>query len=162
MKVVRPHRVEHTYTQRLQARPEQVFPLLCPVRECEWVNGWEPGNVITTSGVAERDCIFTTGSGQSEAVWMVTSYQSPVRIEFVKITAGETAGRISIDLRADGAHGTLADVTYAYTALSERGVHVVNAFTAEHYQQFMKAWEHELNHFLRTGKKLETVEANGH
>jgi hypothetical protein len=157
LNIVHPHRVAHRYIQHLNANPEQVFPLLCPVRECEWVNGWKPRIVITTSGVAERDCIFTTQAGAQEAVWVVTRYEPPLYIEFLKVTAGETVGRISIELRANGNQGTLAEITYAYTALSERGGNAINAFTAEHYERFMKAWEDELNYFLRTGKKLETA-----
>jgi hypothetical protein len=161
LNITHPHRVAHSYTQHLNAAPTEVFPLLCPVRECEWVNGWKPRSVITTSGVAERDCIFTTASGHGEAVWVVTEYEPPVRIEFLKVTAGETVGRINIELRPHGASGTLADISYTYTALSERGATAIDAFTAEYYERFMKAWEDELNHFLRTGRKLETVDATG-
>lgn len=37
MNLQKPIRVSHTYRQRLKAPPEQVFPLLCPVREKEWL-----------------------------------------------------------------------------------------------------------------------------
>ncbi|HET7731794.1 MAG TPA: hypothetical protein VFK48_17360, partial [Usitatibacter sp.] len=62
MKVVAPNRVSRSYTQKLCGEPGQVFPLLCPVREADWIEGWDPGIVITASGVAERDCVFTTAS----------------------------------------------------------------------------------------------------
>lgn len=41
MKIVKPNRVSRTYTQQLCAEPEEVFPLLCPVREADWIEGWE-------------------------------------------------------------------------------------------------------------------------
>ncbi len=34
-------RVSHEYTQTNDAPPDEVFPLLCPVRESEWVPGWQ-------------------------------------------------------------------------------------------------------------------------
>src|SRR2546427_13050450 len=34
-------RVTHEYTQTNDAPPEIVFPLLCPVREADWVPGWQ-------------------------------------------------------------------------------------------------------------------------
>jgi hypothetical protein len=37
-----PVRVTHTYTQTLDGSPAEVLPLLCPVREADWVPGWTP------------------------------------------------------------------------------------------------------------------------
>ena len=34
-------RIIHTYRQTIDATPEKVFPLLCPVREAEWLDGWQ-------------------------------------------------------------------------------------------------------------------------
>jgi hypothetical protein len=39
MDVRPPRRAQHTYVQALRAAPAEVFPLLCPVREREWVPG---------------------------------------------------------------------------------------------------------------------------
>jgi hypothetical protein len=157
LNIVFPHRATHTYTQRIDGTPDEVFPLLCPVRECEWVNGWEPTIVITESGTAERDSVFATGSGVNEAIWVITEYEAPNRIEFVKVTPGETVGRIRILLAPDGDRRTRAEVTYRYTATSERGREAVDAFTAGSYVEFMRAWEADLNHFLRTGSKRPGV-----
>jgi hypothetical protein len=55
-----PVRVTRTYTQRLQAPPERVFPLLCPVREADWLERWDPAFVVTASGFVEPDCVFVT------------------------------------------------------------------------------------------------------
>jgi hypothetical protein len=60
MKIVKPNRVTRTYTQNLVGAPIAVFPLLCPVREADWIDGWSPPLVVTNSGVAEPDCVFTT------------------------------------------------------------------------------------------------------
>lgn len=48
---------------------------------------------------------------------------------------------------------TLAEVSYAYTALSEAGERLVTGFTEEYCTAFMQEWEAELNHFLLTGQK---------
>jgi hypothetical protein len=154
MQVLRPVRASHSYTQRLAGRPEEVFPLLCPVRECDWVDGWDPRLVISGSGVAEQDCLFVTSTATSESVWVVTEYTPPAHIAFVKVTPDETVGFIDIVLSAAADGGTDALVTYTFTALSEQGVAAVNAFTAAYYREFMVAWEAQLNHFLRTGEKM--------
>jgi hypothetical protein len=156
--VRRPPRVSHSYTQRLGATPVEVFPLLCPVREREWVRGWEPTLVLSRSGVAELDCVFTTRSGDGEAVWTVTEYVPPSRIEFVKVVPDEGVTRIAIALEPGGA-GTLASVTYTLTGLGPAGDTAVAAFTPERYRQFMETWEAELNHFLAHGEKLAVAPA---
>lgn len=156
MRIEPPRRASHTYVQRLVAPPDAVFPLLCPVREAEWVRGWDPRLVITGSGVAEPGCVFFTGPEAAESIWVVTTHRPPERVEFVKVTSGETVCRIAIVLEPDGneGEGTLAEVTYEYTAIGEAGEDVVARFTEEHYLEFMEEWESSLNHFLETGKKL--------
>jgi hypothetical protein len=154
MKISRPLRVKHTYTQTLAGPPQTVFPLLCPVREAEWVAGWDPKLVISESGVAELDCIFVMHDRPHEAIWVITQWEPQAYfIEFLKVTPGVTVGRIEIRLRPGEANQTLADVSYAYTALSEAGEHFIAHFTEEHYTAFMQEWEAELNHFLTTGRK---------
>jgi hypothetical protein len=112
--------------------------------------------VISNSGVAEQDCIFVTSAQNGESIWMVSEYTPPTRIAFVKITPDETVGLIDIRLAAADDGGTNARITYTFTALSEKGVAAVNAFTAAYYREFMLAWEAQLNHFLRHGEKMIT------
>jgi hypothetical protein len=154
VRVVRPDRVVHRYTQRLVAPPDRVFPLLCPVRELDWVRDWDPSLVITRSGYAEQGCIFTTPGPIGESVWVVTAYEPPERIAFVKVTPGETVVTVGIDLEADADGRSLAHVCYAMTALGSEGAEAVAAFTREAYRVFMETWEAELNHFLRHGRTL--------
>lgn len=157
-----PVRASHTYAQTLKGRPGEVFPLLCPVREKDWVPGWNPRIVISASGVAERDCVFITPDGEHEAIWLVTEYEPDVRIEFVKITPGITAGRIRIELREHADGGTEALVTYQYTALSEKGRAFVDGFTEEAYAAFMRAWEDALNQHLEKFEGRSSKVEGGH
>lgn len=147
MKVIEPNRVSHTYTQKLCAEAEQVFPLLCPVREADWIEGWDPGVVITSSGMAERDCVFTTAAKPHDAIWYVTRHEPPVFIEMLKFTPGVTACRLTIQLRP-AAGGTEADVTYMHTSLGPKGDAFVASFTEDYYRQFMQDWQSRLDAYL--------------
>ncbi len=154
MHITKPNRAAHTYRQRLCASPAKVFPLLCPVRETEWADGWLPELVISSSGVAERDCVFTTPDKLGTALWYVTRHEPEKSfIEMLKILPGVTACRLSIQLSEDGA-GCFADITYSHTSLGPAGDEFVAGFTAAYYQKFMQAWERALNHFLTTGRLL--------
>lgn len=149
MEVFKPVRVERVYVQHLDARPETVFPLLCPVREKEWVKGWDPVAVYSESGHAEKDCVFLTGEKGREAVWVITGYdREKYLIEMVKVTPGATVGKITIDMESEGNNGTKARVRYMYTALSAEGEAFVRAYSEEYYHEFMSYWEAALNEYL--------------
>lgn len=154
MRITEPNRVTHTYRQSLHAAPAKVFPLLCPVREMDWANGWSPELVISSSGVAERDCVFITPDKLGTAIWYITRHE-PERwfVEMLKILPGVTACRLEIQLFENG-KGCLADITYSHTSIGSAGDEFVAKFTAEHYKKFMRAWETALNHFLEAGVRL--------
>lgn len=159
MRVDKPNRVSHSYTQHLNAPPPAVFELLCPVRETEWVNDWRPKRVLSESGLAEPGCIFITPGIPEDALWLMTDYdKEALRLEIVKVIPGVVIGRITVALSADGDDACAADITYSYTSISDHGDRALDEFTADHFTSFMVAWEKELNHFLSTGTMLEITE----
>jgi len=156
MKIVPPNRVSRNYTQTICRPPGEVFPLLCPVREAEWVNGWEPRVVVTSSGLAEPGCIFVTPGLPQDAVWIMTNYdKEKFLMEITKVIPGVVVGMIHVQLRPHGDDSTLAEITYTYTAISEYGDRMLEEFSVEHFTAFMETWENELNHFLTTGTQLD-------
>ena len=53
-------RVQFSHPQLVKAKPEEIFPLLCPVREYDWIPEWDCTMVYSESGIAERGCVFQT------------------------------------------------------------------------------------------------------
>jgi hypothetical protein len=157
MKIVKPVRATRTYTQRLIKDPASVFPLLCPVREADWIEGWDAPLIVSSSGVAETDCVFTTSSDPIDAVWYITRHEpSAGFVEMLKITPNVTACRLEIQLRATG-DGCEADITYSHTSLGPEGDALVTSFTEEFYRKFMQDWESRLNHYLLHGTALRAL-----
>ena len=155
MKVSAPERVCHSYIQTLHAPAEKIFPLLCPVMESKWVNGWDPVEVFTGSGHAEQDCIFVN---PDDSVWIITSHRPEnYFVEFIKFVPGTVVGRIEIHLTENKRDESLADISYTYTAIGPKGKDFLNQFSGEYFVSFMQTWESELNHFLKTGKKKTFV-----
>jgi hypothetical protein len=151
LKIIPARRVSRTYTQHLISSPDTVFPLLCPVRETDWINGWDPLLVVSDTGVAERDCTFITTALPSNSIWYITRHEPDSGfIEMLKLTPGVTACRLSIQLRAVPS-GSEADVTYCHTSLGPEGDAFVATFTEDYYLKFMQDWEVRLNHYLRHG-----------
>ena len=145
-----PTRVTHCYTQHLEAPPHVVFPLLCPVRERDWVPGWDPAWVLSVSGVVEEDCVFATDDADGRSIWMVTDHDPEAyRLRMYKITPDLVLTRLDISLQPLRDNATTAEVRYSYTALSEKGAAWVAERTVDWYVRFMEEWEKELNTYLK-------------
>lgn len=149
-------RVTHEYTQLNEALPEQVFPLLCPVREQDWVPGWRYRLIYSQSGVAELGCVFATPNSDGPETFWVTSEYDPARfrIAFVWVWPGMVSCHLGIHLTAHESQKTSAHIQYAYTGLSLEGNEEVGRYSREWFENKMKGWEAAINHYLRTGRKL--------
>lgn len=153
MQVQKPERLRRSYRQKLEARPERVLPLLCPVRECDWVRGWKPSVVFSHSGLVEQDAIFLT-PGNPDAIWIVTHHDPmALRVEMWKIEPEVVATKLEIQLEPREG-GCWADVSYEHSALGPRGREILEEFSETNFEEFMRIWEEELNHYLRSGRKL--------
>src|SRR6266513_3818938 len=149
-------RVTHEYTQTNDAPPETIFPLLCPVREADWVPGWQYKMIYSKSGVAEAGCVFTTPNDDgTETTWLVTEYDpAAYRIGFAWIKPGQVAAQIEISLNKNSKGATTAGIRYTYTGLSAVGNREVERYDRKWFEQKMQGWEAAINHYLRTGKAI--------
>jgi len=75
------HRI-FTYSGTVPASPAEVFPLLCPVMEYDWLDGWACSMKYTQSGVAEQGCAFSTQIQIGEN-WICTKYEPLTSIQYV-------------------------------------------------------------------------------
>ena len=147
-------RVVREHVQTNPAAPQQVFPLLCPVREAEWVPGWQYRLIYSRSGVAEEGCVFTTPNDAGpESTWVVTEYRPPRRIDFAWIQPGRVAARLRFTLEAAG-DNTRLHARYEYTGLSAEGDAEVGRFTETWFRDKMEGFQAALNHYLQTGKMM--------
>jgi hypothetical protein len=144
-----------THTMVLEAAPEAVFPLLCPVREYDWIEPWCCRMIYSQSGFAEQDCIFQTDfptDGPTET-WVACRYEPPRLIEFVRVSTVR-AIRYRITLHPTGDGKTEAEWRQVITGLTEAGDRLVQQEPAEAYQVQMELLAEMLNHYLKTGKRL--------
>jgi hypothetical protein len=150
------NRVVKEYVHRINARPEKVFPLLCPVREYEWIDGWTCDIVYSESGVAENNCVFKTSfPDRGEATWVVSKYD-PKRfaVEFVIYHADRFIEKLDITLLENDDKVTSARWVRTFTGLSQEGNEFITNYVTEHLDDRMKRIEESLNHYCTTGEKL--------
>ena len=136
----------------------EVFSLLCPVRETEWLEGWTFNMIYSKSGFIEKDCVFTTTNyGKFDTVWQVTQYDKNNHcIEFLRVTPESELVKINISLKEKSHDTTQTEIEYQYTSLIENRNKYYENDLEDEFAGMMNWWEKAINHFLKTGKMLKS------
>jgi hypothetical protein len=143
------------YTMQLESDPETIFPLLCPVREYEWIESWECEMMFSVTGFAELDGIFRTLDPASglEDTWVISRYESPALVEFVRWNSHRVI-HYSISLKALEPGRTESEWRQVVTGLGEEGNKSVRDLDGKGFETMCRMEERMLNHFLKTGERL--------
>lgn len=145
------------YVQTHAVNIKEVFPLLCPVREKEWIEGWNYKMVHSISGFIEKDCVFTTAHHSNlETVWHVTQYDKENHsIEFLRFSPNENTVRINIYLEKITNIKTKTHISYMYTFLSAHEMESQIKKMELTFLESMHYWEKAINYYLEKGKLLK-------
>jgi len=155
MSIFKAKRVVQSHHLQISASPAKVFPLLCPVREYDWIDNWSCDLIYSHSGVAENNCIFLTDRpGEGKRTWVVSRYEPNRAIEFVIFQHDLAIIKLDIHLSEDAEGITSLNVSHTITGLSENGNAAIENlptdFTSTRWTRLGKA----LNHYLQTGTML--------
>ena len=174
------YRVAHEFIQNNPATRERVFPLLCPVREADWIPGWRYRLIYSDTGVAERGCVFTTQDPTVESAkyssrtsehdpetpettWICTEYDpAAFGIAYIWIKPGRVVTELRIQRERSNDGQTRSHIWFRYTGLSPEGNREVEAYNRSWFEAKMRGWETAINHYLRTGEMIsasQTTEA---
>jgi hypothetical protein len=151
-------RIKETDIQQYAASPAEVFPLLCPVREYEWLYGWNCEMIYSESGIAEEGCVFTTKfpGEEEETVWVMTDKDLENHtVQYVRVTPGCRVVDLLISLENNSDGCTNAHITYTITALSEIGNAFIDSQAGKEFTDLKNRMEKSMNHFLKTGRMLK-------
>jgi hypothetical protein len=145
---------------RLEAAPEKVFPLFGPVREKEWADGWNPTILYPADAEVAENMVFTVPHGKDLTIWTIAAYDPTRRaISYINVTPEVRLVRVDVRCEPAGADTTDVHVTYTYTGLSDEGNSIVENYTAKTHSDRMEEWGLAINHYLKTGKRLESGKA---
>ncbi len=150
-------RITRTYRQTINATPDRVFPLLCPVREAEWLDGWRYSMIYSQSGLVEEGAVFSTPTdGDEDTVWICTRHDPAQRVvEFTRFTYASRVCVLRIAVSPRDGERSSVDVTYTYTAITAAGNVSIEGFTEHTFLGAVTFWERSMNHWLETGERLE-------
>ncbi len=144
--------VRHEAT--IGAPVEKVFPLLCPVREYDWIDGWNCRLVHSDSGFAEKDAVFTTGfRKEGFSIWTVSRYEPDRAIAFVVVFPGSHVVTVEIALTPIGPAETRLLWTCTLTSLVEPNAYVASV-DQESFDREQAFFDRALDHYCSTGKML--------
>ena len=157
MQTFQAKRIMKNYSHQISASPSQIFPLLCPIREYDWIDAWTCRMVYSESGVAENNCIFTTSfPRQVEEIYVVSRYDPEhYIIEFVVISPETHVMKFDVSLDECGDNTTRIKWTNTLTGLTEKGNALIAHYMEENYTAVMSRLSEALNHYCKTGKMLK-------
>ncbi len=144
-------RLTREYPMLMAYPARDIFPLLCPVREYEWIPHWRCRLVHSQSGHAELGCVFQTDFTDDYGLetWVVSRYEKEKEIAFVR-TGEHRTTRYTISLTPT-AGGTTLLWRQEITALTPRGEELLGAVAESGFTAMMRQLEELLNRHLDKG-----------
>jgi hypothetical protein len=146
-------RISRTATIRVNAPLVKAFSLFGPVLEKEWAWGWNPEIIYSSSPLIEQKMIFRTRGDEGFYTWIVTRYEPEHHLVEYVVQTSTRIWFITVSCRAV-VDGTMATVTYTYTALSDEGHRSNESALNEMFRHDLKDWEEAISHYLETGEVL--------
>lgn len=138
----------------LPAAAERVFPLLCPIREKDWIEGWRAEVVHSRSGVAEDNAVFETHLSSGET-WITSRYEPEAfRVEYSIFGGRHATLRLDLALLPEPGAQCRMRICRTYTGIDVHGRARVRALTDAHIEGENALLASQLSHYLRTGDML--------
>lgn len=143
----------------ISARAASIFPLLCPVREFDWIEYWDCDLVYSDSGAAENNCIFQTDRpGEGKRTWVVSRYEPDRSIEFVIFQHDFAVIKLDIALSENEDSTTSMNIRHTMTGLSQNGNSLIEKLPPDYIQKRWEALARALSHYLQSGTMLRSPE----
>ncbi len=94
-----------TIERTFRTPPEELFSLICPTREYDWIPGWSCELLHSSSGYAEYGAAFRTTFRGQEELWVCTRYEPNEAIGY-SITYEGVAAKLDVSF-TDNHDGTV-------------------------------------------------------
>lgn len=145
-----------TNTGQIRAAATRVFPLLCPTREYQWIETWECDLIYSTSGFAEKNCIFTTNFDGLTQFWSASRF-CPEKgiIEFTIFI--ENLAIMLLQVSVVDTDDCRSEITWTrtFTGLNKKGNLFLKTLQDDDFQLRSNRLNKQLDHFLFCGEMLK-------
>jgi hypothetical protein len=144
-----------TGTLTCNAAIAEVFPLLCPKKEEDWIPGWECETIWSHSGYNEPGAIFrTTKPYGTELYWTTLQYDINHKlVEFLIIAPHLYMFRFKIELDVNQDGVITITFTQTFTSVSEEGNTYLQRYEHEDFQGRLKALSGYMHQYLEEQRR---------
>ena len=156
------------HVEKIKASPEQIFPLLCPIQEYKWIDGWQCEMVYSDGGAIENNCIFKEEKTSPilfdlsvPTYWVVSLYMpEEYRIQFILLMGTMATAKIDVEVQDLG--GTVSSVTWTFTitSLNDEANKIIGAATEQKAKLLLTILGRSLKHYCETEKLFRLNGAN--
>lgn len=141
-------RVKRSCTIQVNGKPSEIFPLLCPVREYEWIDTWHCDLVFTDSGLMENDIVFATDFDDMEKeFWYGIRHEPDKEVQFLRFGTMFVT-RLAVLLSDNGDNTTSLNWSSIITSLNEAGNTHIDTLSVENYNNVINMRCKELNSYI--------------
>lgn len=136
----------------INASPETIFPLLCSVREADWLPGSDHTLIYSESGYAEDGYIFQSEYfGFGLETWVRYEHKTNQSLAYVRCSEHlSIIFRINLNDMQNGS--TDMEISLVFTSLTEQGNTIISHLPEKlPLDKIFKA----LNHYIASGRQLE-------
>mgnify|MGYP000851688843 CR=1 FL=1 len=137
----------------LRSAAEKVFPLLCPMREYDWIDGWICELVASESGFAEENCIFKCDLPiWGKETWYILNFETGRGWTAIR-TGEHISTRIDLSLNEENG-STIFRAEFLLTATDPEGNVQIGNFPDEFAYQFCSRLGRMLDYYIENGKAM--------
>jgi len=129
----------------LDMAPDKALPLFTALGEKLWISIWDP-SILKGDGF-EKGTVFVTSNHGSKTHWMVMDYNTQTyHALYVRVTPKLNMGTVEVSLEPNNKGGSIVNVSYELTALSQTGnKKLLEEFSEFKYAQMMEEWRNMIN-----------------
>ncbi len=139
---------------RCRATIEEVFPLLCPKKEEDWIPGWQCETIWSHSGYNEDGAIFrTTKPYGTELYWNTVRYDIRERlVEFLIVAPGLFMFRFRIDVQPEADGELTLHFAQTFTSISADGSEFLQRYAGDNYADRLATLQNHLTAYLHANR----------
>ncbi len=149
-------RARFTHTQNYNTTLTELFPLLCPVRETEYLSRWACDILHLESGLIEPGGVFATRfpqDGPDRDIWVVSRYEKDKVIQFVRVNDRRSI-IYNIKVQSAGEGKVQLSWEQIITGLNEEGNGFVEDLRQEDFSTMLDDMEKRLQYYLDTDEMI--------
>jgi hypothetical protein len=164
---IKGNRVIGSHKENIDRTPEGIFPLLCPVQEYKWIDGWDCEIIYSSSDGVENNCIFKEDKSgivlfglTIPTFWTVSDYD-PInyKIQFVLMSGQIAISKIEIDIKDVGSGKSSVSWGIVITVTGEDTNGRIIKSAQDKATMYLMVLSKALKHYCETGEMLSLNKA---